>query len=59
MAVHNGVVSVAVEASTLTDPGNVQLYNAADWGLGASPVAPSAIITVGSLPDMLTFAPDG
>jgi DNA-binding beta-propeller fold protein YncE len=53
VAVSNGLVAVAVEASTVTDPGFVKFYNAADL------TAAAADVTVGALPDMLTFTPDG
>ncbi|MDV6375766.1 choice-of-anchor I family protein [Deinococcus arenicola] len=52
VAVHNGVVAVAVEAAVKTDPGKVALLNT-----DGSERAPA--ITVGALPDMLTFTPDG
>ncbi|OWL96100.1 hypothetical protein CBQ26_09900 [Deinococcus indicus] len=47
-----GVIAVAVEATVKTDPGRVVFLNA-DGTLRAPPV------TVGALPDMLTFTPDG
>ncbi|RTR29424.1 choice-of-anchor I family protein [Deinococcus radiophilus] len=52
VAVHDGVVAVAVQARTKTDAGQVVLLNAKGEPL-AQPV------TVGALPDMLTFTPDG
>ncbi|RJF72204.1 hypothetical protein D3875_12210 [Deinococcus cavernae] len=52
VAVHNGLVAVAVEAAVKTDPGKVALLNA-----DGTEKAPA--ITVGALPDMLTFTPDG
>jgi len=51
VAVKNGSVAVAVEATTKTDPGKVVFFNAA--GTFVNQVA------VGALPDMLTFTPDG
>ncbi len=51
VAVKNGIVAVAVESITKTDPGKVVFFNAA--GTFQSQV------TVGSLPDMVTFTPDG
>ncbi|MBB6430083.1 choice-of-anchor I family protein [Algisphaera agarilytica] len=53
VAVYNGLVAVAVEAATVTDPGQVQFFNAGDLTSAGSAV------TVGALPDMLTFTPDG
>lgn len=52
IAVSNGVVAVAVEAAVVTDPGTVAFFDTADGSLLSS-------VTVGSLPDMLTFTPDG
>ncbi|WP_043097216.1 choice-of-anchor I family protein [Kallotenue papyrolyticum] len=51
VAVHNGLVAVAVEASNKTDPGTVVLFDR-DGRLLAQ-------VRVGALPDMLTFTPDG
>lgn len=55
----NGIVAVGVVAAVTTDPGTVQLYHAADWGLGAPATPALATVTVGALPDMITFTPDG
>ena len=52
VAVHKGIVAVAIEAPVKTDPGRVALYRASDLGLLGS-------ATVGALPDMLTFTPNG
>lgn len=52
VAVNNGVVAVAVAAEKKTDNGKVALLKA-DGSELAKPV------TVGALPDMLTFTPDG
>ena len=52
VAVHDGLVALAVEAAPKTSPGTVAFYNAADLKLVAS-------VKVGALPDMLTFTPDG
>lgn len=52
VAVNNGVVAVAIQASTVTDNGTVAFYNAATNALIDS-------TEVGALPDMLTFTPDG
>jgi len=53
VAVYNGLVAVAVEGPTKQDLGQVQFFDAATG-------APSgAAVTVGALPDMLAFTPDG
>ena len=52
VAVRNGVIALAVEANTKTDPGQVVFLNA-DGSVRGQPVK------VGALPDMLTFTPDG
>ncbi len=57
VAVDAGVVVAAVAADPETDPGRVVFFNA-DVDL-ASPVVPLAEVTVGALPDMVTFTPDG
>jgi hypothetical protein len=52
VAVHKGLVAVAIEAPVKTDPGRVALYRASDLTLLGS-------ATVGALPDMLVFTPNG
>lgn len=52
VAVHNGIVAVAIQASTKTDAGRMALYRASDLTLLGS-------ATVGAQPDMITFTPDG
>ena len=52
VAVREGTVAVAVTAPIKTDPGTVQFYNAATLQL-------LSLVTVGSLPDMLMFTPNG
>lgn len=52
VAVQGGVVAIAVQALVKTDPGLVQFYD-------ASSLAFLNQVTVGALPDMLTFTPDG
>ena len=52
VAVHQGVVALAVEAKTKTNPGLVAWLRASDLQLLGTD-------TVGALPDMLTFTPDG
>ncbi|EAZ91280.1 choice-of-anchor I family protein [Crocosphaera chwakensis] len=51
VAVNNGVVAVAEQASTVTDPGMVSFYNTDGLFLNS--------VMVGALPDMLAFTPDG
>jgi len=52
VAVHDGLVALAIEAAPKTSPGTVAFYNAADLKLVNS-------VKVGALPDMLVFTPDG
>ncbi len=52
VAVHDGLVALAIEASPKTDPGVVAFYNASTLALVNS-------VSVGALPDMLVFTPDG
>ncbi|GAB6844584.1 hypothetical protein JCM2811A_35860 [Methylorubrum rhodinum] len=52
VAVANGVLAVAIEAPVKSDPGTVALFSTATGALIKT-------LTVGSLPDMLTFTPDG
>jgi len=52
VSVSAGVLAVAIEASPKQDPGVVAFYKASDSSLIGT-------VTVGSLPDMLTFTPDG
>ncbi len=52
VAVHKGVVTVAIEAVDTQAPGVVAFYDAADLSLINS-------VTVGALPDMVTFTPNG
>ena len=51
VAVKNGIVAAAVEANVKTDNGKVVFFDANGVYLNA--------VTVGALPDMLTFTPDG
>ena len=51
VAMANGIVAVAIEADPAQDPGNVTFFNVDGNQIGQ--------ITVGPLPDMLTFTPDG
>lgn len=55
VAVHNGVAAFAIESGVRTDPGVVKLYDTTTRSLTSGINS----ITVGALPDMLTFTPDG
>lgn len=52
VAVHNGIVALAVQAPKKTDAGFVAFFNAKDLSYISH-------VTVGALPDMVTFSPDG
>lgn len=52
VAVQGGLVAVAIQAKPKTDAGRIAIYQASDLKLLGS-------ATVGALPDMLTFTPDG
>lgn len=52
VAVHNNLVAVAIQAPVKTDNGKVEFYN-------ATTLAKISEVTVGALPDMLTFTPSG
>lgn len=51
VAVFNGLVAVSVEADPKTDPGKVVFFDTNGGYLHE--------VTVGALPDMITFSPDG
>ncbi|MDX2231718.1 MAG: choice-of-anchor I family protein [Leptolyngbyaceae cyanobacterium bins.349] len=51
VAVNNGIVAVAVEGFVRTNPGTVVFFDVGGNFLNQ--------VTVGALPDMLTFTPDG
>jgi 2',3'-cyclic-nucleotide 2'-phosphodiesterase (5'-nucleotidase family) len=53
---NNSIVAVAVSGASITDPGKVVFFNAATNVATATPLSQ---VTVGALPDMLTFTPDG
>lgn len=55
VAIQNGVAALAIESSVRTQPGVVHLLSTST----RSPLAGTNTITVGALPDMLTFTPDG
>lgn len=52
VAVKDGIVALAIEAETKTDPGHAAFYRADTLVLLSH-------VQVGALPDMLTFTPDG
>lgn len=51
VAVHDGVVAVAIEADPKTDPGLVAFFDTDGAWLGG--------VEAGALPDMVTFSPNG
>lgn len=51
VAVRNGIVAVALEGTQKTDAGSVKFFNASGAFLNQ--------LTVGALPDMLVFSPNG
>lgn len=56
VAIHNGLAAVAIESSADRSlPGTVKLYDTTTRSLAAG----TNSITVGALPDMLTFTPNG
>jgi DNA-binding beta-propeller fold protein YncE len=58
VAIHNGLAAIAVESvADRTAPGIVQFYDTSTRSLSGG-FYPSTV-TVGALPDMLTFTPDG
>ncbi|MEO0882681.1 MAG: choice-of-anchor I family protein [Pseudomonadota bacterium] len=52
VAVSNGLVAVAIEADDATDPGLIAFFDSSSLALDGT-------VTVGALPDMVTFTPDG
>jgi len=55
VAIHNGVAAFAIESAQRTQPGVVKLFDTSSRSL----VSGIHSISVGALPDMLTFTPDG
>ena len=55
IAIHNGVAAFAIESTTITNPGIVQFYDTTTRSLTGG----TNTLTVGALPDMLTFSADG
>jgi 2',3'-cyclic-nucleotide 2'-phosphodiesterase/3'-nucleotidase/5'-nucleotidase len=58
IAARDGVLAVAAEATTRTDPGSVTVFDVAFDGTTLTATA-RYTATVGALPDMVTFTPDG
>ncbi|WP_291913307.1 choice-of-anchor I family protein [Chitinophaga sp. CB10] len=52
LSVKNGLLAAAIESKVKQEPGKVVIFNTSDNSLVKS-------VTVGVLPDMLTFSPDG
>ncbi|MEY3939325.1 MAG: hypothetical protein RL659_2166, partial [Pseudomonadota bacterium] len=52
VAVHQGMVALAVQANDKTQPGRLIVLRASDYAILGTAV-------VGALPDMVTFSPDG
>ena len=52
VAVHDGVLAVAIAANEKTDNGHIAFFTTAEGELIAS-------VEAGALPDMITFSPDG
>jgi hypothetical protein len=55
VSISNGMAAFAIENTARTNAGIVQLYNTSSRSLAAG----TNTFTVGALPDMLTFTPDG
>lgn len=55
VAIHNGIAAFAIESVSRSSPGVVLLYDTRT----RQPSAGINVISVGALPDMLTFTPDG
>ncbi len=57
VAVRNGIVAVALQPATKTDPGTVVFFRGSGPLGGGITVLDT--VSVGALPDMITFTPDG
>jgi DNA-binding beta-propeller fold protein YncE len=55
VAIRNGIASFAIESKIRTDPGVVKFYDTTTRALASGINS----VSVGALPDMLTFTPDG
>ena len=53
---NNSIVAISISAATATDPGKVVFFDAT---VSIANPTPLSQVTVGALPDMLTFTPDG
>lgn len=52
VSVKNGLLAAAIESNPKTDPGKVVVWD-------TETIEEKAVVTVGSLPDMVSFSPDG
>lgn len=52
LAVKNGLLAAAIEGNDKTDDGKIVVFNTVD-------LSEEAVMTVGALPDMVGFSPDG
>ena len=59
IAYSNGLLAVALESETVTDPGLVALVNLNDVASIDDINSALQVFSVGPLPDMITFTPDG
>lgn len=60
VAASHGLIAVAVVAPQKTDPGHIAFFRAAeDKQADEATTKPVAVVRVGSLPDMVTFTPNG
>lgn len=53
VAVKNGLLAIAVEATVKTDPGSIVIFATTDLAM------PIKVVQVGALPDMVAFSPNG
>ncbi len=58
VAYKNSLLAIAVAAQEKTDPGLVILVNLDTYN-EANPAGSVQVLTVGALPDMVTFSPNG
>jgi DNA-binding beta-propeller fold protein YncE len=56
VAISRGVVALAIQADVKTDNGKVALYSSS---VDLSAPTPLSVVSVGALPDMLSFTPNG
>jgi hypothetical protein len=52
VSVNNGLLAAAIESDPKTSPGKVVIWNTTDLSV-------KGVVTVGALPDMVTFSPNG